>query len=532
MESSSLSLGTGFDHMDPKSPAISSSLPPQFNFLLPLLPNTHENLENEVSPLDANSSHEPQIHHRLSTSAILPQISHNSRSLSKKANPFKKMKKWITSDNSQDDYKIEYSVLKPSSQFPPLTEEEYNDMFSELSQSSKLYFTLNDFNKLINNVIECINVNVPKRISKGSSGSYFIYSRQNEPVGVFKPRDEEPYGPLSPKWGKWIHRTFFPWFFGRSCLLNNQGYISEAGASYIDQRLLGFIVPYTDVIYLNSPSFYHSLFDRNIKPKIGSFQFFLKGYEEASDWFTEFPLPNQFRNLPDYSDIPKGQPQHFYWSKHSLVSLQLQLEKLVILDYLIRNTDRSLDNWMINVEWEDMVSFYRPNVKIGAIDSGLAFPWKHPDEWRSFPYGWLFLPYTIIGQPFSDSTRKHYLSVLTSTTWWESTIMGLKKISQKDRRFKNRYFLQQISILKGQAFNIIEILKTKNSTPLDLAKRQRIRVEDEIMTVPKTIDDNLINAMNSSINEDEITPLIDKRMTKVVIERIVVEDKSPFFTCC
>ena len=29
-----------------------------------------------------------------------------------------------------------------------------------------------------------------------------------------------------------------------------------------------------------------------------------------------------------------------------------------------------------------------PHIHIGAIDNSLAFPWKHPDEWRSFPlYG-------------------------------------------------------------------------------------------------------------------------------------------------
>ena len=44
-------------------------------------------------------------------------------------------------------------------------------------------------------------------------------------------------------------------------------------------------------------------------------------------------------------------------------------------------------------------------IKIGAIDSGLAFPWKHPDEWRSFPLVGYFLPLSIIGQPFSKNKK-------------------------------------------------------------------------------------------------------------------------------
>lgn len=31
-------------------------------------------------------------------------------------------------------------------------------------------------------------------------------------------------------------------------------------------------------------------------------------------------------------------------------SLQLQFERLVVLDYLIRNTDRGNDNWLIKLE--------------------------------------------------------------------------------------------------------------------------------------------------------------------------------------
>jgi phosphatidylinositol 4-kinase type 2 len=31
-------------------------------------------------------------------------------------------------------------------------------------------------------------------------------------------------------------------------------------------------------------------------------------------------------------------------------------------------------------------------IKVAAIDNGLAFPFKHPDEWRAYPYHWAWLP--------------------------------------------------------------------------------------------------------------------------------------------
>ena len=64
---------------------------------------------------------------------------------------------------------------------------------------------------------------------------------------MFKPKDEEPYGHLNPKWTKWVHKLCCPCCFGRSCLVPNQGYLSEVGASIVDQKLDLGVVPKTNV---------------------------------------------------------------------------------------------------------------------------------------------------------------------------------------------------------------------------------------------------------------------------------------------
>lgn len=61
------------------------------------------------------------------------------------------------------------------------------------------------------------------RILQGSSGSYFCRNSEREIVGVFKPKDEEPYGALNPKWGKWFQKHFCCCMYGRDCLLQNFG---------------------------------------------------------------------------------------------------------------------------------------------------------------------------------------------------------------------------------------------------------------------------------------------------------------------
>ncbi|VDO34435.1 unnamed protein product [Onchocerca flexuosa] len=79
------------------------------------------------------------------------------------------------------------------------------------------------FANIIGDAIHAIREGVyPERIRQGSSGSYFVKNCEREIIGVFKPKNEEPYGQLNPRWMKWIHRIFFPCCFGRSCLLPNQ----------------------------------------------------------------------------------------------------------------------------------------------------------------------------------------------------------------------------------------------------------------------------------------------------------------------
>lgn len=188
-----------------------------------------------------------------------------------------------------------------------------------------------------------------QRIKAGSSGSYFVYGTSNSqiPLGVFKPKDEEPYGPLSPKWTKWAHRTFFPCFFGRSCLIPNLGYVCESAASVLDELLGTGLVPHTDTVILASQNFYDKRrawfsTEPRKRQKLGSFQLFVQDYVGAGEFLDLHPFPGMFR---DRNDTKKT--DEFHWNEQTLLSFRQQLEKLIILDYIMRNTDRGLDNWMV-----------------------------------------------------------------------------------------------------------------------------------------------------------------------------------------
>ncbi|EPT04947.1 hypothetical protein FOMPIDRAFT_1039812 [Fomitopsis schrenkii] len=451
----------------------------------------------------------------------------------------------------------------------------------------KLPMTREDFDRLVDAVKEAISDGIhPKMISKGSSGSYFARAKVEgkvQTVAVFKPKDEEPYGRLNPKTTKWLHRQF-KWIipFGRACLIPNLSYISEAAASLLDERLELHIVPRTQLVSLSSPAFFYDWLDRQgakkgkpLPEKIGSMQYFLHGFTDSSDFLRKHPWPGRAisdtfddsnhrkgswskkfmttmkivcgrtgdeeylydeddreeeRYLFDASESRPADP--FHWTPALQDSFREELEKLVILDYLMLNTDRGADNYMIrycdgevgkslvdvapsrNIEMPQMTELRRtesgrsttngqpytrqPHIHIAAIDNSLSFPHEHPKGWRSYTYGWLYLPVSIIGRPFSQKTREHFLPLLTSKTWWAETTYQLRKLFAVDPDFHPKMFNRQLAVVKGQAWNIVQALRHADEGPLELTRRQKVLVwDDEIDVTDEMLPDLFDGALPS-----------------------------------
>lgn len=472
----------------------------------------------------------------------------------------------------EETLEIHHSVFDPPEWIRPATKQSLdNDNEDAEGRLSKI-----EFDDIVESVRTAIELGMhPKLISQGSSGSYFARNSGGKVVGVFKPKDEEPYASKNPKWTKWIHRNLFPFAFGRACLIPNLSYVSEAAAYVLDVQLRTNLVPYTDVVSMGSTSFYYDYWDRRafyrgkktLPEKMGSFQVFLKGYKGATEFFRDHPWPDQaqqdaFRDAPSRKQRrkrrwaeecrPGGQVEgeaeedeeegdgllsrdgsrqrQVFWTEELQQSFREQLEKLVILDYIMRNTDRGTDNWMIRVDKDSneativmdlpnrrnaemtqkkgggtdaQKEYHRRNEsmtatpslqnqdsrtpRVGAIDNSLSWPWKHPDAWRSYPFGWLFLPVSLIGKPFSARTREHFLPLLTSTAWWTDTQVQLRRCFEMDADFKERMFARQMAVMKGQAWNVVETLKLADHGPLELTRRNRVCVWDDIVEIPVAV---------------------------------------------
>ncbi|CAF3787166.1 unnamed protein product [Rotaria sp. Silwood1] len=347
---------------------------------------------------------------------------------------------------------------------------------------------------------------LPVRIAAGSSGSYFVRNLEGKNIGVFKPKDEEPYGRFNPKWSKWLQKTLCPCCFGRSCLVHNQGYLSEAGASLIDTKLRLNIVPKTRVIHLTADSFNYPAYQRHLiiakreinesvgrhmhgrrvfeptglQAKVGSFQLFVDNYVSADVFLKQL----------EQNTLPEEDMNKF----------QKQFERLVVLDYIIRNTDRNNDNWLVKYEVKSLSARDKtdnsnegdPNtdgtvktaiddttttndIHIAAIDNGLAFPFKHPDEWRAYPFHWAWLKQAKV--PFSDEIITHILPFISDMNFVQHELCDeIQRLFSQDKNYDRRLVERQLSVMRGQILNLAQAMRDGKS-PFELVQMPGVLVE-------------------------------------------------------
>lgn len=65
--------------------------------------------------------------------------------------------------------------------------------------------------------------------------------------------------------------------------------------------------------------------------------------------------------------------------------------------------------------------------------------------------------------------------------------MALREIFAQDDDFKESMFARQMAVMKGQAWNVLETLKEPDHGPLELTRRARVCVWDDLVDVPIAI---------------------------------------------
>ncbi|KAJ4414635.1 Phosphatidylinositol 4-kinase LSB6 [Gnomoniopsis sp. IMI 355080] len=459
-------------------------------------------------------------------------------------------------DDEDERLEIHHSVFQAPEGVRPATAQ-------SLGRPQQGVMSKEEFEMIVESVRLAMEQGVqPRMITQGSSGSYFARNPDGKVVGVFKPKDEEPYAAGNPKWNKWIHRNLFPCCFGRACLIPNLSYVSEAAAYTLDCQLRTNMVPYTDVVWLSSKSFHYPFWDRynysrNRKPlpaKPGSFQVFLKGFKDANIFLREHPWPDQYlsgyrtnethRNkrrgwgdncrtitgtAPDDGLDEDGNetpprvpgPGNFMWTENLKQAFREELEKLVILDYIMRNTDRGLDNWMIKVDWQtEEVSIVSEPVQLNTDTSAqeegprpVDLSQRKPQDRSSYPYK-VQKPMNASSPSERPREPKITLGAIdNSLSWpWKHPDAWRRKVFQIDPDFQEKMFARQIAVMKGQAWNVVETLKTTDHGPLELTRRAKVCVWDDLVEIPVAVPMRVTSSEMRRRTEEEFQKGIEEEM--------------------
>lgn len=118
----------------------------------------------------------------------------------------------------------------------------------------------------------------------------------------------------------------------------------------------------------------------------------------------------------------------------------------------------------------------------------------------------------LIGRPFSQKTRDHFLPLLTSTAWWSQTQHALRKVFQIDPDFQEKMFARQIAVMKGQAWNVVETLKTPDHGPLELTRRAKVCVWDDLVEIPVAVPMRVTSSEMRRRTEEEFQIAIEEEM--------------------
>jgi len=85
-----------------------------------------------------------------------------------------------------------------------------------------------------------------------------------------------------------------------------------------------------------------------------------------------------------------------------------------------------------------------PRLYVAAIDNGLSFPFKHPDNWRTYPFGWSHLPLARV--PFSSETAERLLPLISDADFVAALVEELRHVMELDEAFDEHMFQRQMAV--------------------------------------------------------------------------------------
>ena len=99
------------------------------------------------------------------------------------------------------------------------------------------------------------------------------------------------------------------------------------------------------------------------------------------------------------------------------------------------------------------------DVHIAAIDNGLAFPFKHPDEWRGLSIS-LGLGYVKRKFHFLRKSKLLFSPLLSDMNFVQNELCDdIQRLFLQDKHSDRRLVEQQLSVMRGQILNLVQAMR-------------------------------------------------------------------------
>lgn len=235
----------------------------------------------------------------------------------------------------------------------------------------------------------------PTPLNKTSSGTYILYNRKRQELGIFKPAEQEVGGNKNPSW--------FIYFVGSTDHLGikaTTAYSREKAAYVLDDGFAG--VPHTTTTHFAHINFDTSFFSRKTRDWVGSFQLFKQNckpihetlktddyinsknttlIEARSQFAMDWPLTAYLIYLFESTVIVPMKELFFkialYLKIKKLSVSDDQIRKIAIFDIRTLNCDRHLANILFDVKSKTAI----------PIDHG----WILPGNANNIRFEWMQL---------------------------------------------------------------------------------------------------------------------------------------------
>jgi len=296
--------------------------------------------------------------------------------------------------------------------------------------------------KILNEIMSALAIGLsPQLAFDGTAGTYMMRDQNKQPVGIFKPIDEEAYAPNNPRGyvGDFGQTSF------RNGILSGEGVIREVASYMLDHEHFSTVPPtifaeamHPSFNYASSQEVDSNGFGNNTKQYTNIISSLIEPNLSEQSSASTAETSQKSSKVQTKIGMKYGSLQYFVRSDDVASNLSSDLfsvdevHKIIILDLRILNLDRNDGNILVKKRESKVES--KKKGKSRGTEKSIAYqliPIDHslsiPDSLEIYSYDICWMEWDQVHSPFSENSLKYIIGLDI-----------LKDIKMLDETFKFR----------------------------------------------------------------------------------------------